>query len=352
MNTTLTGVQPSPSAIYNQIVAVIKLKQVFAPQRPIVFPPNGQTDITKFDISLHVKLLLELNVFKTPHFQRTPNLLPFNMSQLTLPFGASTVADYLEFLKIARNFLLHHSPTSINLQDFHHYWNLIEMILIGLKYDVNNIKDLKSGFIAFESRFTYAITLSKIDIQDVYLKDIKVNMASYHADDSRDFTSILVKLDQSEKKLTEVKEEVVEKVDLAAKGVRSKIDEAKNEVLGKISTSSKDIKDQIHEAESKIITHTDTSAKDVEEKIDQAKEAIVSKFDSMAGFIQDISEKREVGNEDIVKNIEYESKRVADKIEGKGPSKKYLTPISIIFDPPPPYATKHNFSNLPPPCVT
>ena len=34
-----------------------------------------------------------------------------------------------------------------------------------------------------------------------------------------------------------------------------------------------------------------------------------------------------------------------------GPSKNYVTPISVIFDPPPPFVAKRNFSALSP-CVT
>ena len=275
------------------LVASIKKNQVFAPQRPIVFPANGQTDITKFDISLHVKLLLELNVCKTNAFKKSPNLLPLDTSKQNLPVGTATVGDFLQHLKDMRNFLLHHSPTSIQQHDFERYWKLMEDILKGLKYDVTNIADLKGGYIPYDSHFIHAITLSKIEYQGKCLEEIKAGLLKLTtADMPKTLGSIQNKLDEGHKIATKTKDEILNKVASVAEDVKTISKDVKS-ISANVDSISADVKTVA------------AIAKDVKKSTTQ----VADKIDDTATKLDVLSQEVIAGNEIIVE--------MKDEIAGK-----------------------------------
>ena len=232
-DSTVTGIQPNGAAIYNKIVATIRRNQVFAPQRHLVFPSNGHTDVTKFDISLHVKLLLELNVFGTPDFQKSHNLPPLDLTLPTTTVAAKTIGDFLQYLKDARNFLLHHEPISISQNDFDIYWDNIEKILTGLRYNVAKVAELKTGLISCDSHFIYSVALSKALYQEAQLKRIQTGIMQLAAVGSTgvplNLASIMNKLDQVDVNVNDAKNDIVEELRALDKKVLKGLDELRED---------------------------------------------------------------------------------------------------------------------------
>ena len=108
-----------------------------------VFPANQQTHIDQWDISLSIKLLKHVTQFGQ---NINTNRDPLDMDG-EIPTGhqGHSVADFIDYLRRCRNFIIHYPPVDLTEDEFERYWNMLVWILQGLGYEADNIADLKTG---------------------------------------------------------------------------------------------------------------------------------------------------------------------------------------------------------------
>ena len=84
-----------------------RVVSVMKSMEPVVFPASKQTDIRRFDVTLHASLLLNNNVTQ---IRQSPALPSLDMDNPQCLAHLTCIGDFVSYLKQARNYLIHNDP--------------------------------------------------------------------------------------------------------------------------------------------------------------------------------------------------------------------------------------------------